>query len=128
MECLEEDDYVTSVAWAADGKHVAVGTASAQVQIWDAGRVKQIRALKGHSARVSALAWTGTTLSTGGRDSLIINHDVRCARALMMLYTDAVTRCAPSQMQGIPAMECTSDFTSNTKLASLPSSPGASGR
>ncbi len=70
---------MTSVAWAADGKHVAVGTASAQVQIWDAARGKQIRALKGHSARVSAMAWSGTTLSTGGRDSLIINHDVRCA-------------------------------------------------
>ena len=49
------------------------------VQIWDVGRMKQIRALKGHSARVSALAWSGTTLSSGGRDSNIINHDVRCA-------------------------------------------------
>lgn len=78
MNCADEDDYVTSVAWAADGKHISVGTASAQVQIWDAGRKKQIRALKGHSARVSALAWSGTTLSTGGRDSLVINHDVRC--------------------------------------------------
>lgn len=48
------------------------------VQIWDVGRMKQIRALKGHSARVSALAWSGTTLSSGGRDSNIINHDVRC--------------------------------------------------
>ena len=41
--------------------------------------MKQIRALKGHSARVSALAWSGTTLSSGGRDSNIINHDVRYA-------------------------------------------------
>ena len=41
--------------------------------------MKQVRALKGHSARVSALAWSGTTLSSGGRDSNIINHDVRCA-------------------------------------------------
>ena len=49
------------------------------VQIWDVGRMKQVRALKGHSARVSALAWSGTTLSSGGRDSNIINHDVRCA-------------------------------------------------
>ncbi|CAL5225554.1 g8390 [Coccomyxa viridis] len=77
MECPAEDDYITSVAWAADGKHVSVGTSSAQVQIWDVGRMKQIRALKGHSARVSALAWSGTTLSSGGRDSNIINHDVR---------------------------------------------------
>lgn len=33
MECPAEDDYVTSVAWAADGKHVSVGTSSAQVQV-----------------------------------------------------------------------------------------------
>ena len=33
MECSAEDDYVTSVAWAADGKHVSVGTSSAQVQV-----------------------------------------------------------------------------------------------
>ena len=78
MECGDEDDYVTSVAWAADGKHVAVGTSAAQVQIWDAARGRQVRALRGHSARVSALAWHGTTLSTGGRDSAVLNHDVRC--------------------------------------------------
>ncbi len=33
MECPAEDDYITSVAWAADGKHVSVGTSSAQVQV-----------------------------------------------------------------------------------------------
>ena len=78
MECATEDDYVTSVAWAADGKHIAVGTSSAAVQIWDAGRSRQVRALRGHSARVSALSWSGTTLSTAGRDTLVLNHDVRC--------------------------------------------------
>ena len=78
MECAAEDDYVTSVAWAADGKHIAVGTSSAAVQIWDAGRSRQVRALRGHSARVSALSWSGTTLSTAGRDTLVLNHDVRC--------------------------------------------------
>lgn len=43
MECGDEDDYVTSVAWAADGKHVAVGTSGAAVQIWDAARGRQVR-------------------------------------------------------------------------------------
>jgi cell division cycle protein 20 (cofactor of APC complex) len=81
MECSDGDDYVTSVAWAADGRHVSVGTSSAQVQLWDAGRMKQVRSLRGHSARVSAQAWAGITLSTGGRDSIILNHDVRCAPA-----------------------------------------------
>ena len=43
MECSDEDDYVTSVSWGADGKHIAVGTSSSAVQIWDANRVRQIR-------------------------------------------------------------------------------------
>ena len=77
MQCTEADDYVTSVKWAADGNHVAVGTASADVQLWDANRVKQVRSLKGHAARVSALSWNRSTLSSGGRDHLILNHDVR---------------------------------------------------
>ena len=47
-----EDDYVTSVQWGADGKHIAVGTNGAEVQIWDASRLKQVRTLRGHSARV----------------------------------------------------------------------------
>ena len=77
MECSEEDDYVTSVSWGADSKHVAVGTSSSAVQIWDANRVKQIRSLNGHAARVGALSWNNAILSSGGRDSIIINHDVR---------------------------------------------------
>lgn len=37
----------------------------------------QLRTLRGHSARVGALAWNGPTLATGGRDNMILNHDVR---------------------------------------------------
>lgn len=72
-----EDDYVTSVQWGGDGKHIAVGTNNAEVQIWDANRLKQVRTLRGHSARVGALAWNGTTLATGSRDNSIMMHDVR---------------------------------------------------
>ena len=51
----------------------------AAAQIWDVARHKQIRSLRGHSARVGALSWNHSTLSSGSRDSSIINHDVRCA-------------------------------------------------
>lgn len=71
------DDYVTSLSWAADGKHVAVGFSNSLTQIWDAERCKPIRNLNGHAARVSSLSWNQHILSTGGRDSLILNHDVR---------------------------------------------------
>jgi len=52
----DEDDYVTSVNWAPDGKHIAIGTNSAEVQIWDASLARKVRTLKGHEARVGALA------------------------------------------------------------------------
>ena len=122
---LTEDDYVTSLSWSADGRHLAIGTYShqvglfeisciplqnkfhtncrfsrkklgnlysskmhlsptqpplpscLQVQLWDCNREKQVRTLLGHSARVSALAWNRSTLSSGGRDTSILNHDVR---------------------------------------------------
>lgn len=71
------DDYVTSVSWAADGTHVAVGFSNSLTQIWDAERAKPVRNLTGHAARVSSLSWNQHTLSSGGRDSIILNHDVR---------------------------------------------------
>lgn len=77
MQTMEDDDYVTSIAWAADGKHIAVGINSTEVQIWDACKGSKVRRMAGHTARVGSLAWNGPTLSSGGRDSRIINHDVR---------------------------------------------------
>ena len=32
MECQDGNDYVTSVSWAGDGKHISVGTAGCQVR------------------------------------------------------------------------------------------------
>ncbi len=109
------DDYVTSLSWAADGKHIAVGFSNAltqvrvganacypptqemrldccysptlspmvnppptrMLQIWDAESIKPVRNLTGHAARVSSLSWNNHTLSTGSRDTNILNHDVR---------------------------------------------------
>ena len=72
------EDYVTSVAWIKEGGvHLAVGTAGGDVQLWDAERNKQIRSMRGHSARVGALDWNAHILSSGSRDTSIINHDVR---------------------------------------------------
>lgn len=72
-----ENDYITSVQWAADSTHLAVGTSSAKVQVWDANRCKQVKELPGHTNRVSSLAWNNAILSSGGRDSIVCNFDVR---------------------------------------------------
>jgi cell division cycle protein 20 (cofactor of APC complex) len=73
-----EADYVSSVAWAADGRHLSVGVAgTAEVQVWDAAAGRQLRSLRGHGARVGAAAWNGACLATGSRDSVVLTHDVR---------------------------------------------------
>ena len=77
MQTADEDDYVTSISWAKDAKHVAIGTNNAEVQIWDATAMRQVRCLRGHRARVGALDWNGSTLSSGSRDTGVLNHDVR---------------------------------------------------
>ena len=98
-----EEDYVTSVQWGADGKHIAVGTNAAEVQIWDVSRLKQVRTLRGHSARVGALAWNGTSLATGSRDNNIMMHDVRirehCTATLTSHTQEVCRKWSPSGNQ-----------------------------
>jgi len=79
MTCQDDDDFVTSVSWikGSSSDHIAIGTNSAEVQLWDASRMKQVRGMGGHQARVGALAWNNFILSSGSRDSTIIQHDVR---------------------------------------------------
>ena len=41
MECQDSNDYVTSVSWAGDGKHISVGTAGCQVRCLQPGGAAQ---------------------------------------------------------------------------------------
>eukprot|EP01018_Ginkgo_biloba_P016633 Gb_04843 [translate_table: standard] len=82
----EDDGPVTSVSWASSGKHIAVGLNNSAVQLWDSESNKQLRTLEGHRARVGALAWNGPILSTGGRDGIIFNHDVRIRDHIVEAY------------------------------------------
>ena len=45
--------------------------------MWDVAANKKVNTLVGHSARVGALAWNGDMLSSGSRDRLILQRDVR---------------------------------------------------
>ncbi|XP_061420305.1 fizzy-related protein homolog [Lethenteron reissneri] len=72
-----DGDSVTSVSWSERGNHVAVGTHKGLVQIWDAAAGKKINTLEGHTARVGALAWNADQLSSGSRDRMIVQRDVR---------------------------------------------------
>ena len=69
--------YFTETRIPFQGNLVAVGTHRGYVQVWDVAASKRVNVLEGHSARVGALAWNGDMLSSGSRDRLILQRDVR---------------------------------------------------
>ena len=78
-----EGDYIASVKFSADGTCLAVGTATAEVWLYDlAGGAKRSGTIRGHGDRVSSLAWASRgELSTAGRDKTILTHDLRVGAA-----------------------------------------------
>ena len=70
-------DIITSVSWMKGGKCLAVGDSAHCIKLFDIQKSAEIRTISVHSDRVSALAWNGYVLSSGSRDSFILNHDLR---------------------------------------------------
>ncbi len=80
---LGPGDLVTSVAWTSKGTHLAVGTNSGDVQLWEVAKGKRLRTMRGHSARVGTLAWNNSVLASGSRDRLIYLRDVRAKEPMV---------------------------------------------
>ncbi|EEB09633.2 fizzy-like protein Mfr1 [Schizosaccharomyces japonicus yFS275] len=74
------NNHVTSVLWTGKNNHVAVGTDSGLVHIWNAETCQRTRVVTGHFLRVAALAWNNNVLTSGGRDQLIAHHDLRMSQ------------------------------------------------
>jgi cell division cycle 20, cofactor of APC complex len=68
---------VTAVKWSADGSYLSIGQDDGDVQIWDCEQGVKLRSMPGHDSRVAVLAWDKHILSSGSRDTMIFNHDVR---------------------------------------------------
>jgi len=94
-----ERDSVASVGWTLRGNHLAIGTRTGEVQLWDVVKGKIVRDFQGHVARVGepielflslpallvflkrsstgTLAWSSHSLATGSRDRTILLRDPR---------------------------------------------------
>jgi len=72
-----DHDSITSVCWSEKGRKVAVGTGKGYVQVWDVESSSKFVQMEGHTARVGALAWNGDQLSSGSRDRMILQRDIR---------------------------------------------------
>lgn len=73
----ENEESACSLAWIQEGHILAVGTNSGNVELWDCSKMKRLRVMTGHNARVGSLAWNSFVVSSGSRDGYIIQHDVR---------------------------------------------------
>jgi cell division cycle 20-like protein 1 (cofactor of APC complex) len=72
-----DGNFVTSVGWNGQGALLSVGTLSGCVQVWAVGVGRRIKTTRGHSARAGALSWNGDIVSSGSRDGLILQRDVK---------------------------------------------------
>lgn len=80
MELDEATEIVCSVSWVKEGTHLAIGTSLADVQLWDVEKLKRVRVMRGHTARIGSLSWNSYILSSGSRSGFIHHHDVRIAQ------------------------------------------------
>ena len=101
-DLTQDNDSVTSVSWSERGNFVAVGTGRGYVQVWDVAASKKVNTLDGHTARVGALAWNGDTLSSGSRDRMILQRDVRTPaiqpERRLVGHRQEVSDCWPSRV------------------------------
>ena len=80
------ENKITSVGWSNKGNHLAVGTDHGETQIWDINHGKQIRSLREHTQRISSIAWNGSTISTGSKDKMVLNRDLRMRNSTTHRY------------------------------------------
>lgn len=73
----EPGDHACSLSWIQEGHILAVGTSSGNVELWDCSKMRRLRVMTGHVARVGSLAWNSHMVTSGSRDGSIIHHDVR---------------------------------------------------
>ncbi|KHG27991.1 Anaphase-promoting complex subunit cdc20 [Gossypium arboreum] len=83
----DDNGPVTSVSWAPDGQHIAIGLNNSEVQSWDSASNRQLRTLRGcHRSRVGSMAWNSHVLTTGGMDGMTVNNDVRIRSHVCKTY------------------------------------------
>ena len=79
----QDDSNICSVSFMNNGTCLGIGLQEGLVELWDLEKHLKIRTLHGHNERVSSLSWNSYTLSTGGKDAQILNHDVRIKESII---------------------------------------------
>lgn len=75
---LPEGQFVSSVSWVdGSNNNLAVGLSTGEVHLYDTTKCQRLRKLDGHTSKVGSLSWNSYILSSGCKNGIIVNHDVR---------------------------------------------------
>jgi len=78
MQNDDQTNNITSLSFSkVDPNIIAIGSNDSEIQLWDIEKNVRLRKMGGHSARVTAMDWRDNILTSGARDSIIVNHDPR---------------------------------------------------
>ncbi len=80
---MNDNENICSVHWMQNGETLAIGLRNGSVELWDTVKLKKIRKMDGHDNRVCSLSSYNYLLSSGSKDSYIINHDVRMNNSIL---------------------------------------------
>jgi WD40 repeat protein len=90
--------YVSSVAWAADGKRIASTGHDMTVQVWDTSSGKRLLTYRGHTRVVSSVAWSADDkrIASAGYDETVQVWDAGNGTLLLTYkgHTDQVRSVA----------------------------------
>lgn len=85
----DDEDSISSISWASDGAHLAVGDLKGQTHLINVSTQKRVRILPSLNrqvasalARIGSLSWNKTLLTTGSSSGAITHHDVRLPRSV----------------------------------------------
>lgn len=72
-----ENNIISSLSWMNNGIGLGVGLSNGNLEIWDVVKMSKVREIEAHSERISSLAWNNYIISSGSKDKVLKNFDVR---------------------------------------------------
>lgn len=86
IQVFNSNSSVSSLRWSSDGSHLAVGTNENTTLLYDTTKLQLVRTLHGHLGRIACLSWNKYVLSSGSKDTTILNHDVRARQHVLSSF------------------------------------------
>ena len=79
-------EMILAVVFSPDGTRLACASTDSRIRIWDLATYRQVSTLTGHQGSVTALAFSPTTLASGGEDHTVRLWDSENSRETAVLH------------------------------------------